>query len=657
MEINIDELIDKVLPEIDNSIMSLQSAIGILYSIKTPTDFSYSSELHNLLGNIEEISIKNQDMFDWLKSTIENFFDAESKNKNVVYQTGASVVNANAGLTKGFLKFGEHIIDFLSILATAKQLQDERDAYNQRLEWAAIRGKDVENFEYTEDSEKLERTMSFVATEYVENAYESFYEDTEVGKWLDDNAVGIFKSDGVGTEIASGIGYTTGIVTTTLSTGGMGAAPFIAGAAGFGKAAEEMWGEMRDYSLEGIEKMYKEGKIPEENYETIKEIRSLTEEEWNKIKERYVRGDISQKDFEQIQQIREMPEEWTTSENFAKGIGYGTLNGAWEGAQWYAGIKLNTLGIGEVSLKYAGLRIGADTVFNALDTPARAAFDSLITGEEYANAFTSRGGWTSVLTDAGVGLISSSLGEFSSTTSIPEYMKLTEEQRAAKKAMKEYFKEYPEFGIGNKEINASFRRNVIYKTDEAFETFLITARGYTEEHAKHVQAVYLKDKKKQVYSPSSKKDTFAHEVDHSLGSAGVMLGDTFSCQRGYNEAMTEKLSLENVGRRDLGNSGYAQNVAYLKRLEEILETKYPDIKKQMAMSYYTDKKDIVQNILLKETGDNGLYYGLMLEMEYSDGYYIKGIDDTAGIKQMCISQYKIEGMLKSLEKTILGETD
>ena len=227
MEINIDELIDKVLPEIDNSIMSLQSAIGILYSIKTPTDFSYSSELHNLLGNIEEISIKNQDMFDWLKSTIENFFDAESKNKNVVYQTGASVVNANAGLTKGFLKFGEHIIDFLSILATAKQLQDERDAYNQRLEWAAIRGKDVENFEYTEDSEKLERTMSFVATEYVENAYESFYEDTEVGKWLDDNAVGIFKSDGVGTEIASGIGYTTGIVTTTLSTGGMGAAPLL----------------------------------------------------------------------------------------------------------------------------------------------------------------------------------------------------------------------------------------------------------------------------------------------------------------------------------------------------------------------------------------------------------------------------------------------
>ncbi len=76
-------------------------------------------------------------------------------------------------------------------------------------------------------------TMSFVSESYVENYYKSLYENTLIGQWLDKHAATGFKSGGIASQIASGIGYLLGILALAGATG---VPPFVvAGAAGIGK--------------------------------------------------------------------------------------------------------------------------------------------------------------------------------------------------------------------------------------------------------------------------------------------------------------------------------------------------------------------------------------------------------------------------------------
>lgn len=62
------------------------------------------------------------------------------------------------------------------------------------------------------------KVMGFVSEEHVDNVFKSFYSKNIVGKWLDENALGIFKSNGAVTNVSSGIGYVGGIVLLTLAT-------------------------------------------------------------------------------------------------------------------------------------------------------------------------------------------------------------------------------------------------------------------------------------------------------------------------------------------------------------------------------------------------------------------------------------------------------
>lgn len=186
----------------------------------------------------------------------------------------------------------------------------------------------------------------------------------------------------------------------------------IATAAGTGKATQEIWGEMKDSSWEGIQEMYEKGEISEEQIKTFIAIRNLSDEEWSQIKKDYLEGNIKKEEFEHIKQIREMPDDWTTLENGIKGIFYGVGTGVWEGIQYYAGGKLAgwTLKAGS-KVATSAIRVGADTAFNAMDTPYRTLLDSLATGNTLEEAWATRGGWQSMLTDVGIGLISSTGGE------------------------------------------------------------------------------------------------------------------------------------------------------------------------------------------------------------------------------------------------------
>ena len=201
-------------------------------------------------------------------------------------------------------------------------------------------------------------TMAVVAKEPVKNAYEFFYENTAIGQALNKYAVNPFKSYGLATGVASGIGEVTGIAALAGTTGVPVAG--VAAIEALGKYTGEAWAEMKTTGAD-----------------------------------------------------------WTTEDNYTKGLAYGEANAAWEGAQYLLGDWLNKLP--NKSLSSSARNVLIDTVANALDTPYRATTGLIINDKDYAENFEEQGGWGSVLASIGVGLIGSIAGEVNSNRkSIPK---------------------------------------------------------------------------------------------------------------------------------------------------------------------------------------------------------------------------------------------
>lgn len=342
--------------------------------------------------------------------------------------TGASLFNILImAPTKGICQFVESIVDFLFLVGTGigsigTGIYDGISylismANGTTDEWSSATGA-MWNW-----------TMGFVAEDWVGNACDWIYQ-TEFGKWLDDNAWDWAKSDAIGFNISAGIGYVAGIIILTVATMGIGSVAVggsaaasgattsfaatsaaIAASAATGKYTQEAWGEMRDASWEGIERMYKKGEITEEDYNTMYAIKFSTDEQWAEIEEEYRAGIISEEQYKAMKEIRERPEDWKTAENLFKGLGYGVANGLWEGIQWYIGGKLAGWAIKGSKIATSAVRVGADTAFNGLDTPFRTAMDVFAYGKTWDEAWKDQGGWTSVATNLGIGLIGSVGGE------------------------------------------------------------------------------------------------------------------------------------------------------------------------------------------------------------------------------------------------------
>lgn len=277
--------------------------------------------------------------------------------------------------------------------------------------------------------------MDFVSTSYVENAWNDFYENNLLGQFIDSYAVGIFKHDGIGCDILAGIGYVGGIVAITVLTMGaaglgLGASAGAGTAAGtmastttstlissayaaisaFGKYTGESWAQDKMSSWEGIEEAVRNGDISQLDYEKMKQIRDLSDEEWNEIYNEYLNGNITLEQLQEMKQIRKIPDDWKTAENTVAGLGYGSLNALWEGAQWLVGGFLGeiTAGLGKVG---ASIRVGVDSLFNTADTPFRSLITAATEGKSFGDVFETNGGWSSVITDFSVGLIGSLGGE------------------------------------------------------------------------------------------------------------------------------------------------------------------------------------------------------------------------------------------------------
>ena len=228
-------------------------------------------------------------------------------------------------------------------------------------------------------------TKARVQEKKVENAFDNFYSNTALGQYMKNNAYGFDMTRG----ISKGLGYTAGIiglnvVSGGLASGGIGAAGSIS-AGSLGATAGVLG------FANGTE------------------------------------------------------EAWADGASLAKGLKYGVAAGAWEGAQWYAGARINQIGglgdqIAEGIFKGAkqgvGVRIGLDTLTAGLDAFARPGlsmiykdYDGATTLEKYQTAFQAAGGWKNVATQAAIGGLASA---FSERIGARKLLKAAEQKEAAK---------------------------------------------------------------------------------------------------------------------------------------------------------------------------------------------------------------------------------
>lgn len=586
------------------------------------------SKVCNIKQNIDR-GLKNTGAF-ILNTDWDAVYDMLPENMQKDLTVKASEINLGIGFIKGIGAFFEGLVDTAAMVNTGTNLTEM--LFSDVGTYLICKKYGVEEKWQSMTLNEIQKTMSFVAEDHVGNAYSYFYKDTIVGQWLDEHAMDFCKSDGILTDISSGIGYIASIVGLTIGTMGIGtfatggatALSFtttsagIATTSGIGKYTQEAWGQARDSSWEGIERLYEKGEITQEEYNTFTTIRSLSDEQWKEIEKDYKNGNISKEEYEQIKQIREMPEDWRNFENGWKGLLYGVANGVWEGVQWYVGGKLAGWTMkGGSKLATSAVRVGADTSFNTLDTPFRTLVSSISSGKTWDEAWKEQGGWKSVITNMGVGLIGSTGGEifdglkvnkgsnfttqidsnvdFSGETSILEKLKNKFKQSTqqeinnpvdwskfntkdidftewnnAKNAYMDFFEKNQEFfnahGITKEHVQAHFN-NVCLCSDADYLNFIKTFYGHsTNCTAFNCNGI--------VFAPSnlSSKD-IAHEVTHSWGN--IYRDATGNFNKNYNtvnEAVTETIACS-MGLEAKTTVSYSCNVGPIEKITQKLNQK------------------------------------------------------------------------------------
>ena len=177
-----------------------------------------------------------------ISSTIGNFF----------VDTGAAIVTGVISIGEGILSFGEALVDTGAIVLTALASVGTGIVDLGQALYGLVTGEEWESV----TKQMWEGTQGFVATEHVKSWFDGFYENTEVGRFLKENAnlFGLVDFDTI-RSVGSGIGYTIGVVALTVLTFGVGGAAVsgssatvsaaqlatTAGVAGFGRGTESAW--------------------------------------------------------------------------------------------------------------------------------------------------------------------------------------------------------------------------------------------------------------------------------------------------------------------------------------------------------------------------------------------------------------------------------
>ena len=243
--------------------------------------------------------------------------------------------------------------------------------------------------------------MPFVGKDHVGGWFDALYE-TGYGQWL--NEYSAIKSDSIGANILSGIGYVAGLVALTIATLGIGTA--VSGAASAGTTAT---GAISAAGVKGVMTL---------GTQAMSHV--VTTVGTGAISTTITTGSLALGGTASVAGLgRGTAEAWSNGAEFGEGLLYGGASGLWEGFQFFLGGTINNFSIGSVNTisKVVGnslVRIGMDSATGAAEGFVKPAMQLIYLGDNghtYQELFEASGGMVAVGTQALIGAGSSLIGE------------------------------------------------------------------------------------------------------------------------------------------------------------------------------------------------------------------------------------------------------
>ena len=314
---------------------------------------SYSQDegdIKAFLDSLDRLDYKKIDL-----SAIEDHIGLDRKAGNFFKGLVGDVGAGLFGFGEGLVEFGETGADLLATGFTSA-------ASLFTLGYDKLNGTNV-------TGEMWDNTRAFVSTKHSENLFNSIYANTDVGRFIKNNAYGF---DTV-RNVSKGLGYMTGMIGLNVATGGLASGAGAVGSVGATQLAATA-------GMLGVASGAEQA--------------------------------------------------WSEGAGTTKGLAYGAANGVWEAAQWYAGAKINQLGgVGDQVEKIAGgifkggrvgatTRVALDAVDGGLEGFVQPGLSMIYKDygqgsaiENYKKAFEEAGGWSNVGTNAAMGGFMSVIGE------------------------------------------------------------------------------------------------------------------------------------------------------------------------------------------------------------------------------------------------------
>ena len=345
---------------------------------------------------------------------------------------GASIVNGVLSLVKGLVKLIESIGDLVILLGAG--IGTIGTAI-----WDTVKGIATGKWEWSATKGLWKGTKAVVAYDWTSKCiFDSLY-NTGFGKWLDNNAYGWFKSDGMGCKILEGVGYVAGVVVISICTLGAGGIAITsssiattmavaATAAGIGKYTEEEWNK------NCLSISYGNQEIGIQiDYEKYSEIEKLQDGKSTTITQYF--ADENGNPIEMKFTITKIGDAYSITDNngnqvgfngvkessTVKGLAVGTVKGVWEGVQYYVGGKIGAGQFTSLTSKFtspvaktlvrSGTRVGLDMLTGVAEVPFQSTVTMVSEGKTWNEAWNENGGWQAVKTQAGIAGLASFAGE------------------------------------------------------------------------------------------------------------------------------------------------------------------------------------------------------------------------------------------------------
>ena len=298
---------------------------------------------NNNISKIEDYKTTNTDVEELSLDEEPSLFDDITQ---VFKSTGATIATFEASLAEGVGKLGESLVDFTALAGTA--IISPIDFVIGK-----ILGEEGGYGEVTKDL--WDATKSFVSTDHVGNAFDSLYENTEIGNWVKENSYGFDTVRSIGTNV----GEIAGIIALSIAT--CGAAGVISGGAIGASTA------VGSVSL---------STAVSASLATMKGVSTSTVKAWNEGASTF------------------------------KGMAYGGAHGIWEGTQWIIGGKIGELG-------KVGARVALDGVNGAIDSIVQPTMQKIYSDKTFKELWDENGGVKSLIINTGTALGFSALSEVS----------------------------------------------------------------------------------------------------------------------------------------------------------------------------------------------------------------------------------------------------